>query len=274
MWRERCTFPAGAVPFVRKFHLVACIVQLITGSVLWFLADSDTVAFSIPLYTLYTNTTSAAMRLTDAWVPSPVFIGHFHAGYSSAAFLFLSALNHFICATNFVGCCKYIEWVEERRASPVRWGEYAFSASLMHVQIAILCGILDVHLLAAIGALTATTMVFGLAQELQYDRSFKLYILGFIPWVAQWALIISYFNHGVRDSSAPDWVYAIIVIECVLDFTFAVVLVRQEGEFENVKGDYRSKGDNRMLKFDTAFIVLSLTAKQSLAWVNYGGARH
>ena len=258
---------------MRKCHLAAFVVQLTTGAVLLGLAARDTAAFSIPLYTLYTNTTSKEVRLTDAWVPVPVTIGHFDAGYASSAFLFMSALNHCVCAMGIAGICAYTEWVGKNRASPIRWIEYAFSASLMHIQIAVLCGILDVHMLAAIGALTATTMVFGLAQELQADRSFKLYVLGFIPWLAQWAVIVSYFNHGVREGNAPDWIYTIIVTEFILDSTFAVVLVYQECGFENVAESYTGES-GRMLYYDVAFIVLSLTAKQLLAWLNYWGAHH
>ena len=49
---------------------------------------------------------------------------------------------------------------------PCRWIEYSLSASVMRIQIAQLCGVLDLHLNVAIFGLSMTTMLFGLLQEM------------------------------------------------------------------------------------------------------------
>lgn len=67
---------------------------------------------------------------------------------------------------------------------------------------------------------------------------------------------------GQVNGSPPAFVWAIIFILFGLDATFAVVQYLQQkeiGRFKNyLHGEY-------------AFIILSFTSKQLLAWINYGG---
>ncbi len=46
--------------------------------------------------------------------------------------------------------------VQLKNQNPFRWVEYSISASVMHVLIACLSGIMDMHLLFTLFALTAT----------------------------------------------------------------------------------------------------------------------
>jgi hypothetical protein len=243
------------------------------------LVGTDSTTTGIAVYTLYPNNTVPSTRLTDAWVPSAAVVGHFYAGYSSVVFLALSALNHLVCATNMFGWKTYVKNSCIRAASPIRWLEYSVSASLMHVQIAVLCGVLDVHLLLTIGALTAVTMLFALVHEQRTgaSRDAPWYRLGFIPWIAQWIVMMSYFMHNVRDANAPDWVYAIIFIELGLDSSFAAAMEWQELQLTATRRRREcacTRCNFSFIGFDAMFVILSLTAKQLLAWINYWGARH
>jgi len=258
---------------LRRYHAFAFVVQTATSIVIGVLASTDSKTMAIPIYTLY-PTTNSTTRLTDAWVPAPSIVGHFNGGYSSSAFLAMSAFNHMLFAV--FPCC--LKMAVHRLASPVRWLEYSVSASLMHVQIATLCGILDVHLLFSIAALTATTMLFGLLQERQEKRTLGLFKTGFAPWLMQWIVIMSYFFRGVSQASAPWWVWLIIFIELALDSLFAVVMHAQERELvHSVESSAHDAAADTaraevFMRSDLRFIVLSLTAKQLLAWLNYYGA--
>jgi hypothetical protein len=182
-------------------------------------------------------------------------------GYYAGAFLFLSFLNHAITAA----CADWYDVVLLSECNPLRWLEYSVSASIMHVMIAQLCGVADAYLLFCIAALTAVTMVFGWMQEtlrplLKNDGRFELtpFVLGFVPWIAQWIVIWVHFDHA---GSPPAWVSALVGLEVALDTSFALWMWLAQ----TCVSHYAT--------VEVGYVVLSLTAKQLLAWVNFGGAQ-
>ena len=231
------------------WQAIAAVVQWLTSIVMFALADPDA---RVPYYTLY-------WRRKDGF--SLTCEGSAAVGYYSAIFLLLSATNHSLCAV-------FYDWYERavnNECNPVRWVEYFFSASLMHVMIAQLCGVADVHLLFAIAALTATTMTFGWLQEaagpaLRKDRAdyvWAPFVMGFLPWAAQWAVIFSHFHNA---GSPPEWVIWLIVLEICLDASFAAVM-------------WNSQTGMPFARVEMWYVFLSLFAKQLLAWINFGGSR-
>ena len=100
----------------------------------------------------------------------------------------------------------------------------------MHVLIAALCGIFDIHLLFTVAALTATTMLFGLLQERGDSSDLMALKCGFVPWVAQWLVILCYFTRAMKhaERDVPLFVHFIIWIELVLDFLFAACQLAQQ----------------------------------------------
>lgn len=240
----------SASPLVR-LHVCAALVQLVTASALFAAIDRDARA---PVYTLYWRREEGVALTRE---------GSAIVGYYSAVFLLLSAVNHTVCAV-------FHDWYEraivDNSCNPVRWPEYFFSASIMHVMIAQLCGVADVHLLFAVATLTATTMTFGWLQEaagpaLRKENSaysMASFWMGFVPWAAQWAIISSHLGHA---GSPPWWVYLLITLEGALDLLFAAVMYTSQ------------RGDKSFVHIEMWYIGLSLTAKQALAWVNFGGTR-
>jgi len=240
---------AAASPLVRLQFRTA-IVQWVSWIVMFGITDPDARA---PYYTLYWRRNEDVSLTCE---------GSAAVGYYSAIFLLLSAVNHSLCATFHV-------WYEEcvaNGSNPLRWAEYFFSASLMHVMIAQLCGVADVYLLFAIAALTAVTMTFGWLQEVtgpalrkeQETYSLAPFVLGFLPWIAQWIIILAHFVHA---GSPPAWVSALMFLEIALDSLFALVMFvsqRRNVSFERI---------------EVGYLILSLTAKQLLAWVNFGGTK-
>ena len=85
---------------------------------------------------------------------------------------------------------------------------------------------------------------------------------GWVPHLCGWALILCFFFQAVSHGDPPAFVWAIIFVLFILDASFPVVLFFQQ------------RGYGRWSKYiygEIAFCVLSLTSKQLLAWMNYGG---
>lgn len=112
--------------------------------------------------------------------------------------MMLCFIDHALMATVFR---RFYERYLRRAQNPFRWIEYSVSAAVMRVEIALLSGVLELHLLIAIFGLTTTTMLFGLLQE-QFtwtlqgkpkQKSLLPFWLGCIPHVVSWAIICSFF---------------------------------------------------------------------------------
>jgi len=225
----------------------ALVVQGVTGVL--FLTPVLRVDAYVPVYSHF----AAAGRASE----EAVLLGHWNLGYLSGLFLLLSAVDHLYVVWRFA---DYQHHLAAKR-NPWRWAEYFFSASLMHVFIALLCGVFDVHLLFAIGGLTATTMLFGHLQE-EAPAATGLYTLcwGLVPWLWQWGILWCYFFTATHRHSAPAFVHAILVIEFVFDALFAGAQSLQQTRLGYEGGEL-------------LFVLLSCGAKQALAWLNYGGTR-
>lgn len=231
-----------------------------------FLTDSDNT------FTIYTTFPASAPDSDNATgppflSPEPKELTTIAVGYLSAAFLFLSALDHLIVST--FGKKAYEDGLDQS-FNIFRWVEYSLSASLMRVIIAILSGVIDINLLILIFGHTAVTMIFGLIFEiensgkrLQTDEvRWYTFWLGFISHAFGWGSLIWYFAEAASSGGAPGFVYAIIVSVFLLDLTFPIVLGLQ----------WRGKGIFRpYANGEIAFIILSFTSKNLLAWINFFG---
>ncbi len=234
---------------LQKYNLGIGIIHLVAALALIILTSIQ------PKHTITVNTTYS----NKYYEPQSKPLVDVPIGYFSAIFLMLAAVNHIYVAT--YGHPSYMAGLKEHR-NTYRWLEYGLSASLMHVMIAMLCGICDVHTLLAIFGLTMTTMTFGYLQERTSNPDLKPFWLGCIPHVFNWAIIASYFFHGVATSKPPMFVWTIIFFIFSLDASFAVNQYLQQNKIGKwVDYEYGEVG----------FIILSLVSKQLLAWVNYGG---
>ena len=183
-------------------------------------------------------------------VDSDVYLGYF-----SFVFTLLACLDHAWVGWN--GRTVYEAGLAQG-VNPFRWTEYFFSASLMQVLIAMLCGVQDVLLLLAVGVLMALCMVFGWLAEVDPVRARTHFWLGCLPFLASWAIVFSSFGlaaHHAEDM--PDFVYAATLSLVGLHCLFA----------------YNQWRDVSYLKRERAFILLSPTAKLLLAFITWGGIR-
>ncbi|MCB2223946.1 MAG: heliorhodopsin HeR [Actinobacteria bacterium] len=180
-----------------------------------------------------------------------------------AAFLFLSALAHWVIASPWV-----YPWYRrnlERNRNYARWIEYSLSSSVMVVLIAMLTGISDVAALGAIFGVNAAMILFGLLQEHYEEPGSKRwmpYWFGVIAGAVPWIVVGIYLWSPTSSAEPPGFVYAIYVSLFVFFNSFAVNMVLQ----------YRKVGKWRdYLYGEYAYVVLSLTAKSLLAWQVFAG---
>lgn len=249
---------------LKRWNIYAAVLHLITGIVLFGITDRDATAVSVTLFQNVEERGNPAL-----YFPIPRKSYNVILGYFSGVFLLLAAADHFICAT--FGRRLY-EYYLRRSQNHFRWAEYALSASFMHIMIAYLSGITDIHTIYAIYGLTFTTMVFGSEQERNNWRyqgtpekkSLLPFWYGCIPHIFGWTIICCHFFYAVSKGDPPGFVWAIIFILLILDSTFAINMYLQQKEIGKWRDYYYG---------ELGFMVLSFTAKQLLAWLNYGGTR-
>lgn len=182
-----------------------------------------------------------------------------------AGFLFLSALAHGLIAT--VRYAEYVGYLS-LGMNPYRWFEYAVSASLMIVVIAMLSGIWDLGTLVALFGLVAVMNLMGLMMELHNQTTtstdWTAYYIGVIAGIVPWIVIaISLLGSIIASGGeVPDFVIYIYVSIFVFFNLFAVNMVLQ------YRGVWRWR---EYLFGERMYILLSLVAKSALAWQVYVG---
>lgn len=250
------------------WNLILGLIHLSTGIVIMVITDTDATA---PVYSFFSDPDTRGKP--DAWAPLAKSIVDVPVGYWSGISILLSALDHLLVATLLKS--SYEHYLSRFR-NPYRWIEYSVSASCMHVMIAQQAGVFSIHLLFAIFGFTMVTMIFGNEQEIasgerryldgdreeKHQISLRPFWYGCIPHAYGWILITCFFFQGVSAGEAPVFVWVIIFVLFFLDATFPVNQFLQQkriGRWE----DY--------VYGEIWFCVLSLVAKQLLAWINFFG---
>ncbi len=134
------------------------------------------------------------------------------------------------------------------------------SSSLMVVLIAMLTGISEVTALGALFGVNAAMILFGLLME-HYESpgrpNWLPYLFGVLTGAVPWLLIGVYLWSPTVAAEPPGFVYAIYGSLFLFFNSFAVNMFLQ----------YRRVGPWRNYLFgESAYILLSLTAKSALAW--------
>ena len=242
---------------LRAFNAAMGVLHLVQGVVMLALSND----FSLPVTSSFLEFEASTSRL----VPVPGTLFELRVGPMVAAFLFLSAAAHFL-----VSAPRIYEWYARnlgRGINHARWAEYALSASVMIVVIAMLVGIYDVASLLLVFALNATMILFGWMMEVHNQTTQKVNwtsfvfgsVAGAVPWVAVFIYLI---GSGSGEGGPPGFVYGIFVSMFLFFNCFAVNMVLQ----------YRKAGRWRdYLYGERAYIVLSLFAKSALAWQVFAG---
>jgi len=242
---------------LRRFNLIMGFLHLLQG-ILMIVLSNDT---TYPVYTYFLRIDVATMTL----VPNPTLIYELLFGPAVALFLLISAVAHFYLAT--IGYKSYVKNLE-KGMNPVRFYEYALSSSWMIVLIGMLVGLWDLGALILIFSLNATMNLFGIMMELHNQRTEKTnwtaFIYGCFAGIVPWIVITLYFVGAVNsgDAKPPVFVYAIVPTLFVFFNIFAINMVLQ----------YKKVGRWKDYLFgERVYIILSLTAKTTLAWIIFAG---
>ena len=175
----------------------------------------------------------------------------------------------FAVATDFTGPImgyKYSTMVT-KSTNPLRFFEYAISASVMLVAIALLNGVTDINLIVSIAILTSACQLCGLVVEYIDDLVLKwvLHLTGWLQFIWAYVIIFSaFFNsikHSAHGAGPPEFVFVIVVALFVLYGSFGMVQLME------LIYILRNKGKLNPYMKEISYIMLSLTAKVLLGWM-------
>lgn len=247
---------------LRKFNLIMGFLHFIQGAFMIAITFIvDTPGETYPVFSNYLTFNPSMGGL----VADPQKIGDIPLGIGVAIFLLLSAFAHFGLATFGF---KWYAKVLKQGMNPVRFYEYALSSSLMIVLIGLLVGFNDIGGIILIFAVNATMNLFGIMMEYHNQYTKKVdwtsFIYGCIAGIAPWIVIFLYFVGSVNsgDAKPPAFVYAIIPTLFAFFNIFALNMYLQ----------YKKVGRWKDYLFgERVYIILSLAAKTTLAWLIFSG---
>jgi len=243
---------------LRWYNIFMGCLHLAQAAVVYLISND----FTLPI------TTSFVQYMPDTGKLGPVTdtIINLPLGPMIALFLLLSAVAHF--TVSFPGIFGWYSNNLEKGINYVRWYEYSFSASLMIVLIAMLCGVYDLAALLMAFALIAVMNLCGLIMEVHNQTTEKTNWLSFwvgcLALIVPWAAIAIYFfgSLSTAEGSIPTFVYIILPTLFVFFSCFALNMVLQ----------YKRVGPWRDYLFgEKVYIFLSLVAKSALAWQVFAG---
>jgi len=234
-------------------------LHLIQGVIMVVISNSS----SLPVVTSYLKIDPENPVFGVAPTPEKLF--DLRLGPTVAAFLFLSAIAHFLLA----GPLR--KWYEANLAKGInklRWAEYALSSSVMIVVISMLCGVYDLWLLVSLFCLNAIMNLMGLMMEVHNQTTQRTnwlsYWIGVFAGAVPWVVLLAFFFGAVNSVGVdlPGFVYAIVATIFVTFNIFAINMVLQ----------YKKVGRWRdYLYGERAYMILSLVAKSALAWQMFSG---
>ena len=244
---------------LRQFNAVMAVLHFAQGALMVYLSTS--LEWTITVTRLaFAGDTQRLVPVLEPWTTIQL-------SYLVAAFLFISAIAHALISTVLYD--SYVEYLA-RGMNPYRWYEYAVSASVMIVVIAMLAGVWDLGTLVALFSLVAVMNLMGLVMEVQNqtteETDWTAYVVGsfagLVPWVVI-AITIASTVAGSEGGGPPDFVLAIYASLFVFFNLFAINMILQYRETWKW-ADYRFG--------EVTYVVLSLVAKSLLAWQVFFGA--
>lgn len=242
---------------LRRFNGFMAVLHFIQGLLMVYLSND----FSIEVTSSYIGGppgTSLEMMQTEV-------LFELQIGLAVAAFLFVSAIAHFVVST------FGFNWYKRNLKNHVnraRWIEYSFSSSLMIVVIGMLVGITDIGFLVVLSVVNASMILFGWLMETYNQRTEKVvwtpFIFGCIAGLAPWIAIATKLLTITAYSAAeiPSFVLWIFVSIAIF---FNIFALNQLLQYKKV-GPWKD-----YLYGEKMYIVLSLVAKSALAWQVFSG---
>jgi hypothetical protein len=190
------------------------------------------------------------------------YVGRFRVGILSGIFLAFASVDHLLCTWLWEEYKGMVEGFEERSVW-FRWTEYAFSATIMNIEIALMCGCDSLIWIGAVGLATDLMIQRGSAAEPKKAnaRGFNTF-LSWVFFCVAWSIIFTFYT--THASGAPWFVHVIVSSLFVFESLFGIVFAVASNQVETSDGAFAR---------EWAYLTLSLVSKMSLAVITYMGTR-
>lgn len=236
----------------------------LASTLLFVLVPVKEDRYSMPWYSNFAVAGHAAPLYQD-WVPDPRIIGHLSISWLSVIYNVTGFIKHMLCWT----------WFKERYHISVdkgfdtfRTAEYFIVYGIMHLQVAWVCGILDLHLLVFVFvSVSVVIMLAHFAQTIAaLNNAFIANLclaLGVYLYAAQFATVASYLFYGAQNlHTPPAFVIMAWVVLTFFDGISCVVLycqIERKGWFADA------------YTCEVYFLILGFLNKVFLTWTIYAG---
>jgi hypothetical protein len=262
---------------LRLWNGVMGALHLFQGLIMLFL--SKKTLFTVYLYLPKPSSITRSVTIVgEKWY-------EVNLGYVISAFLFLSALAHFITILP-----KVYEWYISKlhdKINLIRWYEYAISSSVMIYVIAALCNINDGLTLFLLVVANVCMNLFGAMMELHnsslrklaekngedYRPNWTAFVYGCFTGIAPWIVMSVYFFVSLaRLGDLPDLPQRLKDALNTVRFGFPGLFIFFNLFAINMILQYKGVGKWKDYLFgEKVYIILSLLAKSFLAWFVWGG---
>lgn len=180
-------------------------------------------------------------------------------------FPIITAIFHGVIAFSPWVWNYYKESVFDEGGNPLRWIEYSITASLMIWVIMQLSGVTNLLTLLVVGILGNVALQWqGYLQERMKGRSWVPTLVGWLIFMGQWIIILSYFFTAITSprpmdvARVPWFVYTIVLGLFLIFAVFGLIqLAYMTGWPRFMKTAYAQ---------EIAYLVMSFTAKFFLTW--------
>lgn len=262
---------------LRLWNGVMGVLHLIQGIAM--LIFSKKTLFAVYLYLPKPSSLTRSVSIVgEKWY-------EINLGYVISAFLFLSALAHFITIMP-----RVYEWYIVKlqdKINLIRWYEYAISSSVMIFVIAALCNINDGLMLFLLVVANACMNLFGAMMELHnsslrklaeknnevYKPNWTAFVYGCFAGIAPWIVLATYFFVSLDLlGELPDIPQRLKDTLNTVRFGFPGLFFFFNLFAINMILQYKGIGKWKNYLFgEKIYIILSLLAKSFLAWFVWGG---
>jgi hypothetical protein len=226
------------------------------------LALSAVRSFPVTTSFLGVNTLASQSKSQAVLATGVHHLFDINLAYLVAGFFFIAAIAHGLAATKLRDTYeKYLK----KGSNPIRWIEYAFSASTMLLVTAVFSGMVDISSLVMLFALSGLLQLLALVMELRgtQKEAMLIYVAGGIAGIVPWLVLGAYLLSAQLYGNLPGYVVA----------AYGVTLVFFIGLGATATLQYRKKGKWADYLFgERMFMILGLLAKTALAWLVFAGS--
>ena len=281
-----CGTESCVVPTYFICNAIAAGLHFIQAILILIITVSQRIDISIPTreqyttweqnkQTIHNTTTSAPNDSMDIYFGDMVLRSQTVLTTSNISIAWI-VISFFLLSALFQGLALVESYnYKKRKDNWLRFVEYAFSASIMLVAIALINGIFDQTVIVFIAVTCAACQLCGLIAEqllnMSKNRSLKAFqeTLLTLAWVAHgigWLLVgTSYYfilhfymiSNEKSSEQAPEFVTVIVFSILVLFSSFGVVQLLQMTSTIN------------FAQAEFTYVILSLAAKSILGWIIY-----